>query len=197
MVGTVCSSAGAYLEHLGALLERIDCAAVDLLTETLVEVRRADRQVIVFGNGGSAYTASHFVTDLVKTTCIDGERRLRAISLVDNYGLITAVGNDIDYDQTFTYCIEAYARPGDVAIAISASGNSPNVINACEWAKDHGIKLICLTGFDGGRIGEFADLHVNVPSQNYGLIEDVHLSIGHMITQALKARVMAEALLHS
>ena len=192
MPGVICSSARIYLKDLRALLDRIDHTAIDELVGLLTEVWKHDGQVIIFGNGGSACTASHFVTDLVKTAYVDGERQLRALSLVDNYGLTTAVGNDIDYDQTFAFPIEAYARPGDAAIAISGSGNSPNVVNACRWAKGHGLKVVCLTGFDGGKIGTLADLHINIPSDNYGLIEDLHLSVGHMVSQTFKSRLMAE-----
>ncbi len=197
MAGTMCSTAREYIDQVAILLQKIDCSGIDAVGNLLFDAWKADRQVLVFGNGGSACTASHFVTDIAKTACVDGERPLRAISLVDNHGLTTAVGNDIDYNQTFAYAIKTYARPGDVAIAISASGNSDNVYNACRWAKDHDVKLVCLTGFDGGRIGDLADVHVNIPSNNYGLVEDMHLSIGHMVTQALKSQVMAEAMLHA
>lgn len=193
MAGAICSSAGAYLEGLAALCGEVDAAAVDTLADWLHEVWREDRQVLVFGNGGSAYTASHFVTDLVKTAEVEGYRRLRAISVVDNYGLTTALGNDIDYAKTFVYPLATYGRAGDVAIAISGSGNSPNVVEACQWAKANGLRLAALTGFDGGKIGPMADLHINIPSDNYGLIEDLHLSINHMISQAYKARLMREA----
>lgn len=192
MAGTICSKARAYLDEMSTLLDRLDTDAIDRLADWLFDAWKDDHQIIVFGNGGSAYTASHFVTDIVKTAWIEGQRRLRALSIVDNFGLTTALGNDIHYDQSLVFPLESYGRPGDVAIAISGSGNSPNVVLACEWAKANGMKLACLSGFGGGKIGSLADLHINIPSDNYGLIEDLHLSIGHMITQALKSRVMAE-----
>lgn len=193
MAGKICNNARAYLDGLSALLARIDPAPIDALTDALLECWQHDRQVLVYGNGGSAYTASHFITDLVKTAAVDGQRRLRAISLCDNYGLTTAIGNDIDYDDTFVYPMQAYAREGDLAIAISGSGNSPNVVKACQWAKDHGLTVASLTGFSGGKIADMADIHVHVASDNYGLIEDLHLSIGHIISQSLKSRIMAIA----
>ena len=187
----------SYVGSLKVVLDKVNWAKVDRLADLLFDLWQDDRQVIVFGNGGSACTASHYVTDVVKTAAVAGERPLRALSLVDNTGLMTAVGNDIGYDQTFAYSINAFARPGDAAIAISGSGNSPNVVGACHAAKDCGVTLVCLTGFDGGQIAHLANLHINVPSDNYGVIEDIHLSIGHMVTQALKAKVTAEAVLHS
>lgn len=190
-------NARSYVGSLKAVLDKVDWTAVDRLADLLFDLWQDDRQVIVFGNGGSACTASHYVADVVKTAAVAGERPLRALSLVDNIGVMTAVANDIDYDQTFAYAINAFARPGDAAIAISGSGNSPNVVNACRAARDRGVKLVCLTGFDGGAIAGLADLHVNVPSDNYGVIEDIHLSIGHMVTQALKAKVTAKAVLQS
>lgn len=189
MAGRICTSARDYVDLMGALLPKIDCSAIDAFTDLVYGAWRDDRQVFVFGNGGSAATASHYVTDLVKTCAVGGVRRLRAFCLVDNVPLTTALGNDIDYNETFRYPLESYARPGDVAVAISGSGTSPNVVAACEWAKANGVTLVSLTGFGGGTIGEMADVHVNVPSDNYGAIEDLHLSVGHMVIQALHERL--------
>ena len=189
MAGTICGNAKQYLDGMTELITRVDPAPIDALAAALFDVWESDRHVFVYGNGGSAYTASHFVTDLVKTAEVENQRRLRAISLVDNYGLTTALGNDISYDDTFAYPLQSYARAGDLAIAVSCSGNSPNVVRACEWAKGNGLKLACLTGFSGGKIGDTADIHINIPSDNYGLIEDLHLSVNHMVAQAHKARV--------
>lgn len=193
MAGTICHNAQQYLTDLGELLGRVDPGPIDALADALFDAWEADRLVLVFGNGGSAYTASHYVTDLVKTAEVEGQRRLRAISLCDNYGLTTALGNDICYDDTFVYPLQSYARAGDLAIAISGSGNSPNVVKACEWAIANDVKLACLTGFSGGKIADMADIHVHIPSDNYGLVEDLHLSVNHMIAQAHKARVAQQA----
>lgn len=193
MAGKICGNAKQYMDGLAELLQRVDPGPIDTLADAIYDAWEADRLVLVYGNGGSAYTASHFVTDLVKTAEVYGQRRVRAISLCDNYGLTTALGNDISYDETFVYPLRSYARPGDLAIAVSCSGNSPNVVNACGWAKSNGLRLACLTGFAGGKIGDMADIHVNIPSDNYGLIEDLHLSVNHMIAQAHKARVAQQA----
>jgi len=186
---TSCSTARQYLDGLASLLGRLDAAAIDRLTEMVHQRWEVDAQVLVIGNGGSASTASHYVTDLVKTASVPGVRRLRSLSLTDNPGLTTAIGNDIAYEDTFLFPLEAYGRDGDLLIAISGSGNSPNIVKAVRFAKEHGIEVAALTGFDGGAIGRVADLHVNVPSDNYGLVEDLHLSIGHMLGQGLRARI--------
>lgn len=189
----MCDTAGSYLTALQQLLTSVDASRIDAFSDRLFEAWRDDRRVFVFGNGGSAYTASHHTTDLVKTSGVAGQKRLQCISLNDNYGLTTALANDISFDETFVFPLQTYAKPGDIAVAISCSGNSPNIVKACEWASSHGLLLVCLTGFSGGRIADYADLHINVPHENYGLIEDVHLSIGHMVTQGLHARVQAFA----
>ena len=189
MAGSICSSARDYVDHVGSTLAKMDCDAVDTFADLMFQAWQDDRQVFVFGNGGSAATASHYVTDLVKTCAVGGVRRLRAFSLVDNVPLTTALGNDMDYKEIFRYPLESYARAGDLAIAISGSGTSPNVVAACEWAKENGVTLVSLTGFGGGTIGPMADVHVNIPSDNFGAIEDLHLSIGHMVIQSLHQKL--------
>lgn len=191
MAGSICKSAAYYLEEMASLLPSLDCQAIDAVADTMFSAWQADRMIATIGNGGSASTASHFVADLVKTAAVDGQRRLRATCLSDNIGLLTAIGNDIHYDDIFKYPIEALTRPADVLIAISASGNSPNIVRACQFANDHGLFVVTLTGFDGGKISKIADLHVNIPSENYGIVEDLHLMIGHIITQSLRTRIEA------
>lgn len=194
MVATTCANAELYLRELHELIGKLDCVAIDAVSQHIFEVWTNDGLVLTMGNGGSAFTASHFVTDLVKTAAVDGHRRLRALSLADNTGLLTAIGNDIAYEQSFVYSLESYARVNDLAIVISASGNSPNIVTASQWAKEHGVLLVALTGFSGGEIGSIADVHVNVPSNNYGTIEDLHLSIGHMISQKLRSMVLCNGI---
>ncbi|MGA1468217.1 MAG: D-sedoheptulose-7-phosphate isomerase [Phycisphaerales bacterium] len=189
MVKTTCDSARQYLDALGSLLPNLDAEAIDLVTDSVFRRWADDRQVLVLGNGGSASTAAHYVTDLVKTAWVPGQRRLRTLSMTDNPGLTTAIGNDIAFEESFSFPLESYAREGDLVIAISGSGNSPNIVSACRFARSLSLEVVGLTGFDGGELGRLADLHVNVPSDNYGLIEDLHLSMGHMIGQGLRARV--------
>jgi len=194
MAGSICKSAAEYLSGLARLAAQIDTARLEEFADALFRAWEDDRCVFVFGNGGSATTASHQVCDFVKTAAVDGQRRLRAFCLVDNTGISTALGNDIGYEDTLRYPLETYARPSDVAVAISGSGNSRNVLLACEWARENGVEVIALTGFGGGKLKRLADLHINVPSDNFGLIEDLHLVVGHCVSQILKSRVMRATL---
>ena len=193
MAGTICSTASGYFEQMGQVLKRIDGSAIDRFGDLLFEAWRDDRQVFVFGNGGSASTASHQVCDFVKTACVDGKRRLRAFSMVDNLGMLTAVGNDISYDDTLLFPLVSYAKAGDLAVGLSCSGNSPNLLKACSWAKEKGLTVVAMTGFAGGKVKDLAHLHINIPSENYGIIEDLHLSIGHIAAQRLKSRVSSQS----
>jgi D-sedoheptulose 7-phosphate isomerase len=192
MAGTIEATCGSYLASMRLLLDSIEAWRIDAFADLLFDAWRDDRRVFIFGNGGSGYTASHHTLDLVKTAAVTGEKRLQCFSLVDSSGLTTAVGNDIGYDDTFSYPLATFARAGDIAVAISCSGNSPNVLKACEWAKANGMTVVCLSGFSGGRMAAYADLHINIPHDNYGLIEDLHLSIGHMVAQQLRERVRSE-----
>ncbi|MCC6660739.1 MAG: SIS domain-containing protein [Phycisphaerales bacterium] len=192
MGGTVCNSASSYFEAMRTVMAKVDAAAVDRYADTLFKAWKDRRRVFVFGNGGSASTASHHVCDYVKTAMVPGQPRLLAFSLVDNVGLTTAIGNDLSYEETFSFPLESVAQRGDVAVAISCSGNSPNVVRAAGWAIGNGLTLVGLTGFKGGRLGELSNIHIHVPSDNYGVIEDLHLSIGHIATQMLFGRVKGE-----
>lgn len=191
MAGTIVSSAASYFAELKDLLSQIDTVAIDRYAEALFNAWRDQRTVFVFGNGGSAYCASHHVTDYIKTARVDGKKALRAVSLVDNLGLLTALGNDVSYDDIFVYPLEAMARRGDLAVAISCSGNSPNVVRAVEWATENELLTVAITGFAGGKIGAIVDIHINVPNENYGIIEDLQLSVGHIAAQYLKTRVLS------
>lgn len=191
MSHTIVGSAKGYADAMIDQLKRLDCAAIEKYAQALFEAWRDGRRVYLFGNGGSAYTASHHVMDYLKTAAVQGRKRLQAFSVNDNFGITTALGNDISYDDTFRYPLETYARKGDIAVAISCSGNSPNVVKAVEWAKANGVTVVALTGFKGGKIGAAADIHIHVPSDNYGVIEDLHMSVGHIAAQMLKNKVEA------
>jgi D-sedoheptulose 7-phosphate isomerase len=189
MPGTICSTARDYLSKLNSLIAQIDPVPIDALADRLFQAWQARQRVFTFGNGGSASTASHIVCDLVKTACVPGQPRLDVLCLSDNIPLLTALGNDDSYDEVFRFPLESFAKAGDVAIAVSCSGNSPNLLRGAEWAKANGLTLAALTGFAGGKIKALADIHINIPSDNYGLVEDLHLSVDHMITQRLKSRI--------
>lgn len=186
-----CTDSASYLALLAETAGKLQTSAVDQAVDRVFHAWREDRQVFCCGNGGSHYTASHHVTDYVKTAMVEGRRRLRAMALGDNEGLLTAIGNDISYDEIFTLPLETHGRPGDLLVAISCSGTSRNVVRAVETALEKGIDVIAITGFTGGTIGAMASIHINIPSRNFGVIEDLQMSVGHVIAQGLQARVAA------
>jgi len=175
-----------YVGSLKGVLDRLPWEAVDQVLQAVEEVYRRRGQVFVIGNGGSAATASHMMNDLCKGTL--GHKgdapwpRFRVIALTDNVSLMTAWANDTDYNHVFSEPLKNLAQRGDVLIAISASGNSPNIIAAAEAATQIGVKVIGLTGFGGGRLAKMADVSFVVPSNEYGPVEDVHMILDHIIT---------------
>ncbi|MBC7835852.1 MAG: SIS domain-containing protein [Phycisphaerales bacterium] len=193
MSGTTVTKAREYFDVMAGAFAKIDAGAIDQYAEVLFGAWKDGRTVFIFGNGGSAYNASHHVADYVKTAAVEGQPRLKAMSLSDNMGMLTAIGNDLSYDQTFSYPLESYAARGDVAVGISCSGNSPNLMRACEWAKKSGLTVVALTGFSGGKVKDLAHLHINVPSENYGVIEDLHMSVGHIAAQIMQGKIMSHA----
>jgi D-sedoheptulose 7-phosphate isomerase len=191
MAGTMISSGAAYFSEMQRAAGTIDQGAVQALADALYACWQRDGCVHVFGNGGSHANASHMVADFVKTAMVAGKRRLRALCMSDNLPMLTAVGNDISYADSFVFQLESYARRGDLAIAISCSGNSPNIIKASEWALKNGLTLVGLTGVQGGKLGPMAHVHVNVASDNFGVIEDLHMSVGHIAAQVFHGRLAA------
>jgi D-sedoheptulose 7-phosphate isomerase len=189
MGGTMINSSDAYFTEMARAAATIDQAAVDRYVNALFDCWKRDACVHIFGNGGSHANASHTVADFVKTAMVAGKRRLRALCMSDNLPMLTAVGNDIAYADSFAFQLESYARKGDLAVAISCSGNSPNILKAAEWAKANGLTLIALTGLKGGRVGPMADIHINVASENFGVIEDLHMSVGHIAAQMFHHRL--------
>ncbi|MCE5344437.1 MAG: SIS domain-containing protein [Eubacteriales bacterium] len=170
-----------YENELMEAIKAIDPEQFGKALAILLQAYKEDRQVFVFGNGGSAGTANHFVCDFGKNAVEGNRRRFRILSLSDNVEKITALGNDIAYEEIFRQQMINLMRSGDVAIAISASGNSPNVVRACEYAHEMGVKLIVLAGFSGGKIAPMGDAALVANMQSYERIEDIHLIILHMI----------------
>jgi D-sedoheptulose 7-phosphate isomerase len=181
-----------YLEqYTAALKEALDAFSpkeFEKIIAALAEAYKKDRQVFIAGNGGSAASANHFVCDFGKNAVpfASGKRRFRIISVSDNIEKITAIGNDISFDEIFSFQLGNLMNEGDVLIVISASGNSPNVVKACEFAKTKNAKIIVIAGFDGGKIKNFADAAMVVPLKSYEQIEDIHLVILHMIVYYFK-----------
>jgi D-sedoheptulose 7-phosphate isomerase len=148
----------------------------------LLEAARAgDRQIFVCGNGGSAATASHFATDLGKGASFGRRKRFRVLSLTDNLPWISALANDTDYSTVFVEQLKNYARPGDLLIAFSGSGNSPNVVCATEWGRQNGLVTVGITGRPGGALGRLAEYPVHVESSHMGRIEDAHFFLQHIV----------------
>jgi D-sedoheptulose 7-phosphate isomerase len=182
-----------YLSNVSAVIAALAPEPLATITDRLLQAARAGRTVFILGNGGSAATASHFACDLAKTASVPGFPRLRALAFTDNAPLLTAWGNDASYEVVFAEQVRTFVRPHDVVIAISASGNSPNVLAAVAASKEAGAEVIGWTGFGGGRLRALCDICLVVPSQEYGPVEDVHLVAVHAITAALRAALLEEA----
>jgi D-sedoheptulose 7-phosphate isomerase len=186
--------ARGYLDYLSEILADIDADAVAAFVKTVVDARERDAQIFFIGNGGSAATASHFANDIAIGTR-SPDKPFRAVSLTDNVAVMTAIANDDGYDLMFVQQLQTRMRPGDVVVAISASGNSPNVVAAIDYANANGAKTVSLTGFDGGKIAKSAAQNVHIPTNKgeYGPAEDGHMILDHLIGAYLIRLVRAEA----
>jgi D-sedoheptulose 7-phosphate isomerase len=162
-------------------IETIDLEKVGQAIQILKEAREQGRHIFVCGNGGSASTASHFVCDMVKGASFGRNSRFRIMALTDSLPTITAYSNDVDYACIFVEQLKNFAAPGDVVMAISGSGNSPNVLRAVEYGNSIGCRSIALTGRNGGKLGPLAQLSIQVSNPHMGRIEDAHLIVMHMI----------------
>lgn len=173
-----------YLAAQKAALDSIPAEALAQLIETLRASHQENRQIFVFGNGGSAASASHFATDLGKGASDKLGKRFRVLSLNDNVPWMTALSNDYAYEDVFVGQLQNYGQPGDVAISISVSGNSPNCVKALEWAKQHGLKTVALVGAKRGRMAAIAEQVLVVNDTHYGRVEDAHMGILHLLCYA-------------
>ena len=165
-------------------LDTIPLETVEDIVNVFREALQTDQQIFVFGNGGSAANASHFVTDLGKGSSDKTWKRFRCMSLNDNTPWITALGNDYAYDEIFVRQLMNFGRPGDIIFLMSVSGNSPNLVKAASWAKENGIQVIALVGARKGKLAELADIPLVVNDDHYGRVEDAHMGICHMIAYA-------------
>lgn len=175
-----------YLVTLQRTIGMISRHQVSAVVEALLLAWRENRQVFICGNGGSAATASHMANDLNKYTIVSGKRRMRAIALTDNMPVITAWANDVSYESVFREQLANLAQPNDVLIAISASGNSPNVLKALEFARENRLVCIGFTGDKGGRLKELVDICVHIPDNHIGRQEDGHMILDHVISSVLR-----------
>jgi D-sedoheptulose 7-phosphate isomerase len=173
-----------FLGH-AALFEKIDRDEIDNAIFLIEEAFLKGKKIITCGNGGSASTASHFITDWNKMTNIASGKKFRGLSLVDNIGLVTAYANDISYEEVFSGQLRAIMDAGDLIIGISGSGNSKNVINAIHYANNNGGKSLVFVGYDGGVLKQISEHSVWVPSFDMQLCEDIHLMLGHLVMKKL------------
>ncbi|MGA2658071.1 MAG: SIS domain-containing protein [Verrucomicrobiota bacterium] len=173
-----------YIKAQKAALDSIPPGAVAALIEMLRGALLEDRQVFVFGNGGSAANASHFATDLGKGASDKLNRRFRILSLNDNVSWMTALANDYAYEDVFAGQLQNYARAGDVALGLSVSGNSPNCVKALEWARKNRLQTIALVGAKRGRMAEIAEQVIVINDTHYGRVEDAQMGVCHLLCYA-------------
>jgi D-sedoheptulose 7-phosphate isomerase len=184
-----------FLERVGQELGRIDPAEVKALADAIFVCYQERRMVFVCGNGGSGSNASHFCEDMGKCTLRredydnDKKKRLRILSLTDNTPYILAWANDEGFERVFAEQLKNLAGPGDLLIAISGSGNSPNVLRAVDWANRNGLKTFGCTGFDGGKLRKLAHQGLHVPLDDMGIVESIHLTAFHWVVDHLHARI--------
>ena len=178
-----------YWDEVANVAAMVDLGCLERVALMLLNCQARGRVVFVVGNGGSAATASHFACDLSKGTRRDGPPTFHVISLTDNVPLLTAWANDSGYERVFSEQLMTLARPGDLLVAISASGNSPNVVAAIDAARSCGMAVVGLTGRSGGRLAHLADVAVNVPSDRIEVVEDAHLVVAHSLCVAVRERL--------
>lgn len=188
-------NARSFLERVGQELLRVDTRQIQSLADAIHECYEKGKFVFICGNGGSGSNASHFCEDLGKSTLKredfenDAKKRLKVLSLTDNTPYILAWGNDEGFDRIFVEQLKNLAGPGDLLIAISGSGNSPNVLKAVDWANRHGLKTIGCTGFSGGKLKTLAQGNLHVPLDDMGIVESIHLTVFHWVLDHLYARI--------
>lgn len=172
-----------YIKNMNSTIEDLNEKQITDFINLLYDAYRKEKMVFVIGNGGSAANASHLAQDLAKGTRknLDQTLRIKALSLTDNLPFITALGNDDGYDLIFEQQLRTYAKPGDVLICISGSGNSPNIIKAATWAKANGLITVGITGFDGGKLMNLSEYSVHVPLNNMFIAESIHSIIFHYV----------------
>ena len=191
-------AAKPYLDRLQAEIARIEQSDLQRWADYIYHAWEQDKFVYIFGNGGSGTTASHMAEDLGKSTLRsadlndESKKRLKVLSLTDNAGWLMAVGNDLAYDQIFLQQLMNYGRAGDVVIAISGSGNSPNVLTAVDWANRHDLVTFGLTGYNGGKLKNMQQDGLHVALDDMGMVESIHLCLFHWVLNDVFARINQE-----
>ena len=172
-----------YYLKFAEVIREFDKSSMPQVLEIFTRVSESGGTVWVAGNGGSAAISDHTVCDVTKGTHASGLPPFKSVSLASNGPMLTALANDISYDEVFSKQLEFYLKPEDAVLLVSSSGNSPNVVKACEYANAQGVPTISFTGFSGGKLKELAQVSVWIPVDNYGITEDLHQSLIHSITQ--------------
>jgi D-sedoheptulose 7-phosphate isomerase len=185
----------AYLAELQRAWVSVSREKLALAEGVLTAAIERGAQIFACGNGGSAAIANHLACDHLKGIRTDTLLRPRVLSLSENMALITAIGNDLSFEEVFAFQLASLARPGDVLVTVSVSGDSENIVRAVDWACEHNISTIALTGFGGGRSARKSDVNIHVGSENYGVVEDVHQSLMHVLAQYIRQCYMQEELL--
>lgn len=185
----------SYAEHLANAARSVRREALEAAQAMLVEAIRRDATIMACGNGGSAAISNHLVCDHARGISYDTGLRPRVHSLAATVELLTAIANDVDYAEVFAEQLRLQGRPGDVLITISSSGDSENVVRAIAWARANDIATIAMTGFGGGRSAEMADVNIHVDADNYGVVEDVHQSLMHVLAQYIRQAHMPTELI--
>jgi D-sedoheptulose 7-phosphate isomerase len=183
------ATAKDYFASLQTVIAQLDLSVIDRMADAIWNNYEADRTLYIFGNGGSAALASHLACDFGKGTVAPNRKRLRTVSLTDNVALMTALANDLAYQEIFSEQLAGLATKGDAVLAISGSGNSPNVVKGLEEARRMGLYTLAITGFSGGRVKPLSDICLVAPSDNMQHIEDVHLLATHAIFRAIRYRM--------
>ena len=185
----------AYFDQYAKAAKSVERDALELATEILKKAYESGATLFVCGNGGSASISNHLACDHGKLLATDTDLLPHVQSLAANVEVITAIANDISYDEVFVHQLKLQAGKGDVVMTVSSSGDSENVVRAASWARDNGLEVISLTGFEGGRTAKLASVNLHVTADNYGIIEDVHQSLMHLMGQYLRQARMDEALI--
>ncbi|MEQ9489837.1 MAG: SIS domain-containing protein [Alphaproteobacteria bacterium] len=188
---TAGAFADAYFSDLGRAAAGIDRRAIAKAAALLEGTYKAGNMLFCCGNGGSAALANQMVCDHINAIRRGTDLRPRIVSLCSNMETLTATANDSDYADVFVHALSSLAKPGDVLITISSSGDSENIVRAIDWAKRNEMQTVALTGFQGGRSADRADINIHVPESNYGIVEDLHQSITHILAQYIRSENLA------
>jgi len=195
---SVAAYFSGYLDATAKAATSIEASALDEAGEILLTAYLHSATVFSCGNGGSAAIANHLQCDHLKGVRTATDLTPRVVSLSSNVELLTAIANDSSYEEVFAYQLQSQAKPGDVLMAISSSGNSPNIVRALTWAREHGLRTIALTGFDGGAAKGLADVVIHVDGANYGIVEDQHQAIMHALAQYIRhSRMTTDVIISS